>query len=235
MRRQLLTFGCVILVVFVLVWGLWAEEENVLLVRTQEAEYDEKTGKIVAHKATLSWKNLEIFCPTLEVDVKAQEVRSSGDITARLDGLAVHVSSLSYSRKANTLHVLDLSGTGKDMSFGAQEGLFDFSQGVAAFTGNPALTFRGFQVVFSRAEYRFAEKTWRGQDAVVQREGWRGTAKQARYTEGTSFLVLEGGAELEREGNRLRGERITVNLDTLQVRVEGNVEILLIPPGEGTQ
>ncbi|WP_438316349.1 LptA/OstA family protein [Candidatus Caldatribacterium sp. SIUC1] len=235
MSRWLLILGCFALALFVPVWGLWGEEENVLLVRTQEAEYDEKTGKIVAHKATLSWKNLEVFCPTLEVDVKAQEVRSSGDITALLDGLTVRIGSLSYSRKANALHVLDLSGTGKDMSFGAREGLFDFLQGVAVFTGNPALTFRGFQVVFSRAEYRFAEKAWQGQDAVVQREGWRGSAKRARYTEGSSFLILEGEAELEREGNRLRGERITVNLDTLQVKVEGNVEIFLVPPKEEAQ
>ncbi|WP_427366170.1 LptA/OstA family protein [Candidatus Caldatribacterium saccharofermentans] len=235
MKRWLLVLGCFVLVVFVLVCALWGEEENVLLVRTQEAEYDERTGKIVAHEATLRWRNLEIFCPTLEVDVKAQEVRSSGDITALLDGLTVHIGSLLYSREANVLHVLNLSGTGKDMSFGAREGLFDFPQGVAVFTGNPVLTFQGFQVTFSRAEYHFAEKIWQGQEAVIRREGWWGSAKQARYTEGTSFLILEGRAELEREGNRLRGERITVNLDTLQVKVEGNVEIFLVPPKEGMQ
>lgn len=225
----------VLWVIFLLVFqaSLFGEEENILLVRTQEAEYDEKTGKIVARDAVLTWRNLEILCPSLEVDTRSQEVRTSGDIKAFWGDFETHMESLFYSRKTNTLLASLLSGKGKDLTFVTEKGLFDFEKGIAVFTGNPKLSVQGFEVALSQAEYLFEEKAWRGKGVVVAREGWRGRAKEARYVEGSNLLVLEGEAEIEREGNLLRGERISVTLDTLQVKVEGNVEIFLLPPRGG--
>lgn len=214
-------------------WGLlWGEEENVLVVRTKEAEYDEKSGKITAHDAVLSWKDLVVFCPLLEVDVKAQEVRTQGKVEVTFGVFKAHAEGLLYTRTTNILHVLSFSGEAEGLAFSAQEGLFDFGKGVAVFSGNPVLSLRGLVMSLDEAEYVFATRTWRGKGVRMSREGWSGRAKTASYTEGTNLLVLEGEAEVSREGNRLRGERMTVNLDTFQVRVEGNVEIFLLPPGE---
>lgn len=198
-------------------------------MRTQEAEYDEKSGRIVARDATLSWRDLSIFCPLLEVDIKAQEVQTQGEARAAFGNLEARMESLLYSRKTNTLRVTSFQGRAQDLTFSAKEGFFDFGKGVATFSGDPILSVQGFEVRLGKAEYVFATRTWQGQDVVVSREGWSGKAKRALYTEGTNVLILEGGAEISREGNLLRGERITVNLDTSQVKVEGNVEIFLMP------
>ncbi|MGQ9622428.1 MAG: LptA/OstA family protein [Candidatus Caldatribacteriaceae bacterium] len=213
-------------------WSAFAfgEEENVLVVRTSQAEYDEKSGKIIARASTLTWRDLEIFCPSLEVDTKAQEVRTSGDIRVIWKDFEAHVGSLVYSRKTNILSISSLSGSGKDVAFSSQIGFFDFEKNLAHFEGNPRLSLRGFELGFGRVDYDFSQRVWKGEDATLIREGWRGKAKRALYTEGGNLFVLEGEAEINREGNLLRGERITVNLDILKVQVEGNVEIFLLPP-----
>ncbi len=227
MRRAL--FLCLVVLVF---WPLFAlgEEENVLVVRTSQAEYDEKSGKIVAQASTLTWRDLEIFCPSLEVDTKAQEVRTSGDIKVVWKDFEAHVTSLVYSRKANILSISSLSGSGKDVAFSSQTGFFDFGKNLARFEGSPRLSLRGFELGFGEIDYDFSQRVWKGNDVTLIREGWRGKAKRALYTEGSNLFVLEGEAEINREGNLLRGERITINLDTLKVQVEGNVEIFLLPP-----
>lgn len=220
--------------VFSLVPGrlFFGEEQDVLVVRTQEAEYDEASGKITARNAVLTWRDLTLLCPSLEVDTKAQEIRTQGEVQVTFGNLEARVESLFYSRATNTLRVLSFSGKAQNLAFAAQEGLFDFGKGVATFSGNPVLSVRGFTLRLGEVEYVFAAKTWQGRDVLVSREGWSGRARRALYTEGTNLLVLEGEAEVSRGGNLLRGERIVVNLDTSQVKVEGNVEILLVPPEE---
>lgn len=211
---------------------LFGEEQDTLVVRTQEAEYDEASGKITARDAILTWRDLTLLCPSLEVDTKAQEIRTQGEVQVTFGNLEARVEGLLYSRVTNTLRVLSFSGKAQGLAFAAQEGLFDFGKGVATFSGNPVLSVRGFTLRLGEVEYVFAAKTWQGRDVLVSREGWSGRAKRALYTEGTNLLVLEGEAEVSRGGNLLRGERIVVHLDTSQVKVEGNVEILLIPPEE---
>lgn len=208
---------------------LFGEEGNFLVVRTQEAEYDEKSGKILARDAVLTWKDLTVFCPSLEVDTKTQEIQTQGEVRVIFGNLEARIESLFYSRATNTLRARSFSGKAQDLVFAAQEGLFDFERGTATFSGDPSLSVRGFVLHFGAAEYVFATKTWQGRDVSISREGWSGKAQKARYTEGTNLLILEGKAEISREGNLLRGERITVNLDTSQVKVEGNVEIFLMP------
>lgn len=227
-------FGIAVVMGFVVLMGAFcaAQETDVLVVRTPKAEYDETSGKIVAQDAVLSWRDLQVFCPTLEVDTKTQEVRTAGEIRVTFGTLEAHLERLLYSRATNTLSVSNIAGSAENLSFAAQEGHFDLTRGVAVFSGEPTLSVRGFVVRFREGEYIFATKTWRGQDVVVSREGWSGRAKVASYVEGTNLLVLEGDAEISRGGNRLRGERIVVNLDTLQVKVEGNVEIFLIPEAQ---
>ncbi|MCS7242484.1 LptA/OstA family protein [Candidatus Caldatribacterium sp.] len=204
-------------------------EEEAIVVRTQEAEYDEQSGKIVARDATLTWKGLTVLCPSLEVDTKTQEIRTQGEIQVTFGGLEARIERLLYTRATNTLRVFSFSGRAQNLAFSAQEGVFDLTKGVVTFSGNPVLSVRGFTLSFEEAHYVFATKTWQGRNVSVSREGWSGRAKRALYTEGTSLLILEEEATISKGGSSLRGERIVVNLDTSQVKVEGNVEIFLVP------
>jgi lipopolysaccharide transport protein LptA len=70
---------------------------------------------------------------------------------------------------------------------------------------------------------------------VIAKEGWSGQSKSAYYQEGSNFIVLEGNATVEKDGNQLRGEKILIDVETGKVRVEGNVEInIMAIEGEET-
>jgi lipopolysaccharide export system protein LptA len=51
----------------------------------------------------------------------------------------------------------------------------------------------------------------------------------------SDFIVLEGNATVEKDGNQLRGEKILIDTETGKVKVEGNVEInIMAIEGEET-
>ncbi len=207
---------------------LFAQEETILIT-TPQAEYDAETGKIMAQVSTLTWQDVKVVCPFLEIDTQTQEAKSEGNIDISWGDFQVRARSLYYRGKENQLSFSGIEGANPEVSFSTGEARFDFDQGKIYFTSSPVLILQGWELRAQIIEYALEEEFWEAQIVTVEREGWQGRAQRAFYHEGDDFITLEGRAEVQGDGNLLRGEKMFVYLGSGRVKVEGNVEIELIP------
>jgi len=209
--------------------SLFAQEEERVLITTPQAEYDAETGKIVAQVSTFTWRDVKVVCPSLEIDTKTQEARSKGKIDISWSNFKVQAQSLYYQGSGNRLDVSGIEGSNPEMRFSTGEAHFDFNQKKLYLTSSPLLVLRGWEMRAQNIEYSLEEKVWEAQTVTINKEDWQGGAQKAFYREGDDFITLEGGAEVQGDKNLLRGEKIFIYLDSGRVKVEGNVEIELVP------
>lgn len=200
-----------------------------LLITTPQAEYDVETGKIVAQTSTFTWQDVKVVCPSLEIDTKTQEARSEGEIDISWSDFKARAHSLYYQGSGNILNVSEIEGSNPEMRFSTGEAHFDFNQQKLHLTSSPLLVLQGWEVRAQNIEYFLENKVWEAQVVRVEKEGWQGRAQRALYREGDDFITLEGEAEVQGDSNLLRGEKIFVYLESGRVKVEGNVEIELVP------
>ncbi|MCX6088916.1 MAG: hypothetical protein NTX88_00785 [Candidatus Atribacteria bacterium] len=201
-------------------------------IKTSSAEYDEQSGTIRARgESTIQWKGVTMNCPFLEFDTVKQEAKSEGDIKITWEEKTVMAKSLLYIGKENQSRMDTVNGKGKDLYFQSKKMDFFFNTGKILLTGNPLLQLRGFQLLSQQIEYSLDVKKWQASAVSIQKEGWKGKADHALYQEGMDSIVLDGNAQVEKEGNLMKGKQILVNLTTGQVKVEGNVEINIMPGG----
>ncbi|HXL02633.1 MAG TPA: LptA/OstA family protein [Candidatus Atribacteria bacterium] len=208
---------------------LLAQEEETVLITTPQAEYNAETGKIVAQVSTFTWRDVKVVCPFLEIDTKTQEARSEGNINISWGDFQVQAQSLYYQGDKNRLDFSGIKGSNPEMNFSTGEAHFDFNQKKLYLTSSPLLILQGWELRAQGIEYSLEEKTWEAQVVRVEKEAWQGRAEKAFYREEDDFITLEGGAEAQGDGNLLRGEKILIYLDSGRVKVEGNVEIELVP------
>jgi len=212
-------------------WG-WTEEgeqKSAVVIRTPAAEYDEKTGKIVAQNSTIEWQGIELVCPSIEVDTRAQEVRSSGDIDITWEDFKARAQSLFYKRSDNILVMSNVSGGNAELRFSAQKMNLDFTREVISLAGEPAFQTRDLNLQAQEVEYFLKDKIWQAQKVDLVKGEWRGKAQKARYHPAAQYVILEEQAQVWKGENMLRGTRIRIHLDTGQVKVEGDVEINILP------
>jgi|YNPBryunderm2012_1023409.scaffolds.fasta_scaffold00793_9 lipopolysaccharide export system protein LptA len=219
---------------FVLVlspWG-WTEEgeqKSAVVIRTPAAEYDEKTGKIVAQNSTIEWQGIKVVCPSIEVDTGAQEVRSSGNIDITWEDFKARAQSLFYKRSDNVLVMSSVSGGNAGLRFSAQKMNLDFTREVILLTGEPTFQTRDLNLQAQEVEYFLKDKIWQAQKVDLAKGEWKGKAQKARYNPAEQYVILEEQAQVWKGENILRGTRIRIYLDTGQVKVEGDVEINILP------
>ncbi|MGQ9473972.1 MAG: LptA/OstA family protein [Candidatus Caldatribacteriaceae bacterium] len=210
----------------------WAEDEQQIspvVIRTSSAEYDEKTGKITAQISTIEWQGVIVHCPFLEVDTTTQEARSHGDISITWEDLQAKTQDLFYRRSDNVLLLGDVSGGNKELSFAAQKMEFDLAQKAIRFLGTPFLQTQDLVLRAERVAYLLQNGVWQAHCVNFERGEWKGKATEAQYAPAENLLFLQGEAQVWKGGNILRGERIRVHLDTGQIKIEGDVEINILP------
>lgn len=210
----------------------WAGEEQQIspvVIRTSSAEYDEKTGKIVAQSSTIEWKGVIVHCPFLEVDTTTQEARSHGDISITWEDLQAETQDLFYRRSDNILVLSEVSGGNKKLSFAAQKMEFDLTQEIIRFVGTPFLQTQDLLLKADLVAYPLRNGVWQAHGVSFERGEWKGKATEAQYAPAENLLFLQGEAQVWKGENVLRGERIRVHLDTGQIKVEGDVEINILP------
>ena len=206
------------------------KNQSEVILKTSSAEYDEKTGIIYAKgQSTIQWDGITMICPYLEMDTLKQEAKSDGEIQAVWEDKTVQSRSLYFYGKDKKVIMTDIQGKGKDFSFQTKTIDFFLSPGKIVLTGNPILLVKDFQIKSQRIEYVINDKKWLASTVVIEKEGWSGQSNSGFYQEGSEFIVLEGNARVEKNGNLLRGEKILINALTGKVKVEGNVEINIMP------
>jgi len=204
--------------------------ESEVTLKTSSAEFDETTGFIYAKgQSTIQWRGVTMTCPYLEVDTVKQEAKSDGEIKVTWEDKMVLSRSLFFVGKEKKVSMTDIQGKGKDFTFQTKAMDFLFSTGKIILTGDPVLRVKDFQIKPQRIEYTIDTKKWQATAVSIVKEGWLGQSNSAFYQEGTEFILLEGNARVEKNGNLLRGEKILINTLTGKVKVEGNVEINIIP------
>ncbi|QPM67196.1 LptA/OstA family protein [Atribacter laminatus] len=213
-----------------------AQSSSDVTLKTSSAEFDEKTGIIYAKgQSTIQWQGVTMICPYLEVDTVKQEAKSEGEIQVVWEDKTIFSQSLFFYGKEKKVVMTDIQGKGKDFSFQTKKMDFFLSPGKILLTGNPLLMINSFQIRPQQVDYSLNEKKWLASSVVIAKEGWSGQSKSATYQEGSNFIVLEGNATVEKDGNQLRGEKILIDVETGKVRVEGNVEInIMAIEGEET-
>ncbi|MEN3185724.1 MAG: LptA/OstA family protein [Atribacterota bacterium] len=219
-------------------YALWcvsgglAEEKSqspAVVIRTPSAEYDEKSGKITAQNSIVEWQGIKVTCPFIEVDTKTQEVRSSGDIGITWEDFNAKAQSLFYRRADNVLTMDNVSGGNAELKFTAQKMNLDFVRGVIRFSEAPSFQTKDVVLRAQEVEYSLKGKAWWAKKVNLERGDWRGQAQKAHYSPLEQYVLLEGKAEVFKGENVLRGERIRLDLNTGQVRIEGDVEINILP------
>ena len=176
-----------------------------------------------------------MICPYLEVDTVKQEAKSEGEIQVVWEDKTIFSQALFFYGKDKRVVMTDIQGKGKDFSFQTKKMDFFLSPGKILLTGNPILIINSFQIRPQQVDYSLNEKKWLASSVVIVKEGWSGQSKSAYYQEGSDFIVLEGNATVEKDGNQLRGEKILIDTETGKVKVEGNVEInIMAIEGEET-
>ena len=183
----------------------------------------------MAQVSTFTWREVKVICPFLEIDTQTQEARSEGKIDISWSNFQAQAQSLYYQGGENRLDFSGVEGSGSDMRFSTGEARFDFNQKKLYLISSPLLVLRGWEVRAQNIEYSLEEKVWEAQTVTINKEDWQGGAQKAFYREGDDFITLEGGAEVQGDKNLLRGEKIFIYLDSGRVKVEGNVEIELVP------
>ena len=213
-----------------------AQSSSDVTLKTSSAEFDEKTGIIYAKgQSTIQWQGVTMICPYLEVDTVKQEAKSEGEIQVVWEDKTIFSQSLFFYGKEKKVVMTDIQGKGKDFSFQTKKMDFFLSPGKILLTGNPLLMINSFQIRPQQVDYSLNEKKWLASSVVIVKEGWSGQSKSAYYQEGSDFIVLEGNATVEKDGNQLRGEKILIDTETGKVKVEGNVEInIMAIEGEET-
>ncbi|MCX7667304.1 MAG: LptA/OstA family protein [Atribacterota bacterium] len=209
-----------------------AEEKGqspAVVIRTPSAEYDEKSGKITAQNSTVEWQGIRVTCPFIEVNTKAQEVRSNGDIGITWENFTARAQSLFYRRADNVLIMDNVSGGNAELHFTAQKMNLDFVQEVIRLSAAPYFQTKDLVLRAQEVEYSLKEKIWQARKVNLERGEWKGKAERAFYSSAEKYVILEGQAEVFRGENILRGERIRLDLGTGQVKVEGDVEINIFP------
>lgn len=229
-----------ILVFFLFFWGregiAAVQSSSDVTLKTSSAEFDEKTGIIYAKgQSTIQWQDVTMICPYLEVDTVKQEAKSEGEIQVVWEDKTIFSQALFFYGKDKRVVMTDIQGKGKDFSFQTKKMDFFLSPGKILLTGNPILIINSFQIRPQQVDYSLNEKKWLASSVVIVKEGWSGQSKSAYYQEGSDFIVLEGNATVEKDGNQLRGEKILIDTETGKVKVEGNVEInIMAIEGEET-
>lgn len=211
--------------------GLTEEKSQspAVVIRTPSAEYDEKSGKITAQNSTVEWQGIRVNCPFIEVDTKTQEARSNGDIGITWENFKAKAQSLFYRRADNTLTMDNVSGGNPELNFTAQKMYLDFVREVLRLSQNPSFQTKDFVVQAQEVEYSLKEKVWQAKKVNLEKGEWKGKAERAYYSPVAKSVLLEGQAEVIKGENVLRGERIRLDLGTGQVKVEGDVEINILP------
>ncbi|NLJ48513.1 MAG: hypothetical protein GX428_02855 [Candidatus Atribacteria bacterium] len=231
----------------ILLWGFFlfllsiegmaaGQSSSDVILKTSSAEYDEKTGIIYAKgQSTIQWQGVTMICPYLEVDTLKQEAKSEGEIKVVWEDKTIFSHSLFFYGKDKKVVMTDIQGKGKDFSFQTKKMDFFLSPGKIILSGSPLLMVNNFQIRPQQIDYSLNDKKWLASSVAIAKEGWTGQSKSAYYQEGSSFIVLEGNATVEKNGNQLRGEKILIDVDTGKVKVEGNVEInIMAIEGEET-
>lgn len=228
------------MVFFLFFWGregiAAVQSSSDVTLKTSSAEFDEKTGIIYAKgQSTIQWQGVTMICPYLEVDTVKQEAKSEGEIQVVWEDKTIFSQALFFYGKDKKVVMTDIQGKGKDFSFQTKKMDFFLSPGKILLTGNPILMINSFQIRPQQVDYSLNEKKWLASSVVIVKEGWSGQSKSAYYQEGSDFIVLEGNATVEKDGNQLRGEKILIDTETGKVKVEGNVEInIMAIEGEET-
>lgn len=233
MRKRWLRFFLIASFAFFLSHsGLAVEESKAsgVIIRTPAAEYDEQTGKIVAQNSTIEWRGVKVICPSIEVDTRTQEVRGSGTIDILWEDFKGQAKSLFYRRSDNILSLSEVSGGNPEIRFSAQAMNLDFTQEVVRLLGSPTFQARDLVVQAKEVWYFFVTgKTWQARTVNLEKGEWKGKAEKAQYSPLEKYVLLEEQAQVWKGENILRGERIRLDLQTGQVKVEGDVEINLVP------
>lgn len=231
MKKWFFTFLAVSYTLLCVSAGL-AEEKSqspAVVIRTPLAEYDEKSGKITAQNSTVEWQGIRVSCPFIEVDTKTQEARSNGDIIITWENFKAKAQSLFYRRADNTLTMDNVSGGNPELSFTTQRMYLDFGREVLRLSQSPSFQTRDFVLQAQEVEYSLKEKVWQAKKVNLEKGEWKGRAERAYYSPMEKYVLLEGQAEVFKDENILRGGRIRLDLGTGQVKVEGDVEINILP------
>jgi len=205
------------------------KEASRVVIRTPSAEYDEKTGKIVAQNSTIEWQGVKVTCSFIEVDTKAQEVRSNGAIDITWENFKARAQDLLYRRSDNILVMSGVSGGNAELRFSAQKMNLDFPQEIIRLSGTPSFQTRDLLLQAQEVEYSLKARTWQAKKVNLEKGEWKGKAEKAWYSPIEQYVLLEEQAQVWKGENILRGERIRLYLSTGQVKVEGDVEINILP------
>ncbi|HSV31403.1 MAG TPA: LptA/OstA family protein [Atribacteraceae bacterium] len=200
-----------------------------VVIRTSLAEYDEETGLLSARgESTITWQDITMICPYLEVDTLKREAHSSGDIRVLWGGKTIVAEKLHFLGKENRATLEEVTGTGADMHLSAGLAAFDFTAEQVSLTGNPILRINDYEMRSDAIRYSFAAQYWEAAPVWLSRQDWEGRADRGMFREGSDSIELVGNARVEREGSLLQGEKITVFHATGRIRVEGDVEITIV-------
>jgi len=107
-----------------------------------------------------------------------------------------------------------------------------FTRNVRATRGDMVLTSNRLDAFYPKGESRPDRIVATG-DVVMDRDGGKALCKKMTYLESDGRVHCEGDAQLVRDGDRAKGDKIEWDLETDTIFVKGNADVLLVDEPEG--
>jgi len=107
-----------------------------------------------------------------------------------------------------------------------------FTRNVKATRDDTVLTADRLDAFYPKGESR-PDKIVATGDVVMDRDGGKALCKKMTYVEAENRIHCEGNAQLLRDGDRAKGDKIEWDLDTDTIFVKGNADVLLVDEKEG--
>jgi lipopolysaccharide transport protein LptA len=102
-----------------------------------------------------------------------------------------------------------------------------FTRNVRATRGEMVLTANRLDAFYPKGESR-PDKIVATGDVVMDRAGGKALCKKMTYLESDGRVHCEGNAQLVRDGDRAKGDKIEWDLETDTIFVKGNADVLLV-------
>jgi len=107
-----------------------------------------------------------------------------------------------------------------------------FTRNVRATRGDMVLTANRLDAFYPKGESRPDRIVATG-EVVMNRDGGKALCEKMTYLESDGRVHCEGDAQLVRDGDRAKGDKIEWDLDTDTIFVKGNADVLLVDDPEG--
>lgn len=143
----------------------------------------------------------------------------------RISGDRIELSGKDY-RFVSATGTVEGTDEEKGFSFTAEELSYDRDLEVATFRGNVTLDDSKHDVESSAGLIMYNQKTevaYLQADVKLKRKNIDCTSNFALYRRTISMLELSGNPEVVRDGDLFQAERITVNLETEHIALDGSV------------